>query len=324
MVQQTDNDLQALAQGAWDLKKRFLEFIEPYRTDLWRYCRSLTGCPWDAEDLVQETLLKALSSLGQIWQPLFPKSYLFRIATNTWINQCRRNQRIQFTVFEEELGHADQAEEQNRFAVYESIEWLVRKLPPKQACTVLLIEVFRFTSKETAEMLGSTEGAVKALLHRARKNLESWQQNGMSESDANSVSAQKGESPMINQQVIDRMIETFHQRDPDAMAMLFAENAHNDIVHVGQEYGRETIRKYSIRDTFDHWTSELKAHFQVLWGRPVLIVLIDTATGWQLKSILYLETEGDSIVYKKEYYFCEDLLDEAAKELNVAVHDRGR
>lgn len=114
-----------------------------------------------------------------------------------------------------------------------------------------------------------------------------------------------------------------HRRDPDAMAALFHENAYNDIVHVAQEYGRSTMRKWSINDTFKYWTSRIEAHYQMLWGRPVILVFVETEAGMNLKSIIYLETEDDSIVLKKEYYFCKDLLNEAAKELGVPVDDRG-
>lgn len=40
------------------LRRRFLEVLEPHRADLYRFCRGLTGSPWDAEDLAQESLLR--------------------------------------------------------------------------------------------------------------------------------------------------------------------------------------------------------------------------------------------------------------------------
>ncbi|MCK9907264.1 RNA polymerase sigma factor, partial [Frankia sp. Cpl3] len=66
----------------------FLTVIEPHRAALWKYCRYLTGSPWDGEDLFQQTLLKAYAALSQMWQPVVPKTYLFRIASHTWIDHC--------------------------------------------------------------------------------------------------------------------------------------------------------------------------------------------------------------------------------------------
>lgn len=75
-------------QEAWH---RFIERTEPLRPDLHRYCRSLTGSTWDAEDLVQDTLLRAFAKLGEIQQEIVrPKAYLLRIASNLWIDRMRR------------------------------------------------------------------------------------------------------------------------------------------------------------------------------------------------------------------------------------------
>ena len=77
-------------QQVWN---RFLQRTEPLRPELYRYCRALTGSAWDAEDLVQDTLLRAFAKLGEV--PLrieSPKAYLFRVASNLWIDHCRRTE----------------------------------------------------------------------------------------------------------------------------------------------------------------------------------------------------------------------------------------
>ncbi len=75
-------------QQAWH---RFLQRTEPLRPDLHRYCRALTGAVWDAEDLVQDTLLRAFAKLREINDRIDnPKAYLFRIASNLWVDRFRR------------------------------------------------------------------------------------------------------------------------------------------------------------------------------------------------------------------------------------------
>lgn len=308
-----DFDLQALEKEAWPLKKKFLKMIEPYRTDLWNYCRKLTRSPWDAEDLVQETLMKAFASLGQIWQPLIPKSYLFRIATNTWLNHYRKQQRIVYSI-EENLMEDEVVS--YKFEVQEAIELLVQQLPPRQVVTILLIDVFDFTARETAEMLMTTESAVKSILYRARVKLKS-----VVEKESNAEETMKQIIP--DTAIVNAFIEAFNRRDPDAMAALFSENAYNDIVHVGQEFGRETIRNYSIRDTMLDPTITLQtAHYHTLLGKPVIVMILETESGQYLSEMIYVETEDDKIVYKQDYYFCLDLLAEAATELNISVAER--
>jgi RNA polymerase sigma-70 factor (ECF subfamily) len=304
-------DLQCLEKEMWPLKKKFLNVIAPYRSDLWRYCRTLTGSPWDAEDLVQETLMKAFASLGQIWQPLMPKSYLFRIATNAWINQRRRNKWM-ISEYEDEMHSADP--DSAKFEVREAMETLVRHLLPRQAVVILLIDVFDFTARETAEMISASEGAVKATLHRARARLRSLSEGGAGAK----LPVEERETP--NPQLIHAFIEAFNQRDPEALVALLEENASWDGVHVGQEYGKETSRKYSIADDFKDTTSGLQhAEYRTLWGRPVIVVLTRTESGPQLNDIIYIETEAEKIVLRKHYYFCIDLLTAAAKELNIPV-----
>jgi RNA polymerase sigma factor (sigma-70 family) len=73
-----------------EIRKQFEAMVAAHRPALWRYCHRLTGSAWDAEDLAQETLAKAFARLAYFWQPLEGKAYLFRIATNTWIDSHRR------------------------------------------------------------------------------------------------------------------------------------------------------------------------------------------------------------------------------------------
>lgn len=129
----------------------------------------MTGSAWDAEDLVQETLLKALGGLYHFGQVLQPRAYLFRIASNTWIDQCRADRAVAG------LGVAAQvaAEESPEDAVEISDAMLavVTTLPPQQRVVLLLIDAFAFQAKEAAAMPRMIEGGMKAILHRARQAL---------------------------------------------------------------------------------------------------------------------------------------------------------
>ncbi|WP_067840620.1 RNA polymerase sigma factor [Amphibacillus sediminis] len=304
-------ELQDLEREAWQLKKQFLKVIEPYRTELWRYCHYLTNSPWDAEDLAQETLMKAFASLGQIWQPLKPKNYLFRIATNTWINQYRKKK------IEEIAWHDDMTDQAAsiKFDVTESIETLVHNLPLRQVVVIILIDVFDFTAKETAELISSTEGAVKAALHRARYKLQSISKATPPIPDNPIKQATDTDSLVIN-----AFVNAFNARNPNAMAALLDENAYHDIIHVGQELGKDIIQKYSITDEFKDPTIEQQhAEVRKLWGRTVVAILIKQNDELQLNDIIYLKTEQDRIVFFSHYYFCQDFLEEAANAFNIPV-----
>src|SRR6267154_1375411 len=78
----------------------YLDTVQPIRPKLHAYCRRLTGSVWDAEDLVQDTLLRGFGAIGRrddqrvgCSQPGDignPRAYLFRLATNLWVDSMRR------------------------------------------------------------------------------------------------------------------------------------------------------------------------------------------------------------------------------------------
>src|SRR2546429_5201384 len=82
-----------LTKSVRAVRMQFLEQVEPFREDLYRYCRGLTGSVWDAEDLVQETLLRTFAKLGEVhWDVAKPRPYIFAVATNAWTDRKRRDE----------------------------------------------------------------------------------------------------------------------------------------------------------------------------------------------------------------------------------------
>ena len=72
----------------------YLDQVQPLRPQLHAYCRRLTHDLWDAEDLAQESLLKAFGTLGRVHDPIRnPRAYLLRMATNLWIDTLRKRER---------------------------------------------------------------------------------------------------------------------------------------------------------------------------------------------------------------------------------------
>lgn len=129
---------------------------------LQQYCRFLTKSSWDGDDLVQEVTVKAIRHYepSQISSALLKK-----IAYHQWVDTIRKQSR-EITGIPENLASFTQE------SVRDTVEIVMSKLTPKQAVIFILKEAFRFQSREIAEQLNSTEMAVKAALHRARKRLE--------------------------------------------------------------------------------------------------------------------------------------------------------
>jgi RNA polymerase sigma factor (sigma-70 family) len=205
----------------------FNNIIDPYRYDLKRYCLKKAGTEWDAEDLFQETLIKVYKAFQQSKIKEMNKTYVFRIASNTWIDLCRKKKMKLDTLEEENLPH--QYSLSNEFVVREALESLSHQLPARQVVIVLLMDVFQFTAKETAEMIATTEGAVHTTLHRARKKLQTLAPNIMGEnisshgfkkpldkvgSKSSSISYSDGHT---NNQLFESFVEGFKRRSPEAI-----------------------------------------------------------------------------------------------------------
>ncbi|MEH6989535.1 RNA polymerase sigma factor [Cytobacillus firmus] len=146
----------------------FKEWILPYKTDLARYCYLLAGTKWDAEDLEQETLIKAYKYFTKLMEHPVPKAYLFKIASTVWVDFHRKK----LIEIDEYTDISYDENYDKPFLLEEAMETLISILPPQQASIYLLIDVFGFNPKEVSVLLESTEGGVKAALFRARRKLK--------------------------------------------------------------------------------------------------------------------------------------------------------
>jgi RNA polymerase sigma factor (sigma-70 family) len=186
-------------------------FLQEYEFDLRSYCRMLSGTPWDAEDLYQETMLKALKAEGKFLLHPSPKALLFRIASNAWIDECRKRKADVGLPDDYLVTYVDF--DTYSFNVKDSLEFLVAAVPPLQVVVILLADVFEYSSREIAEMLGTTEGAVKAALHRARKQLIAAAQIEASEDTFVKRKSTEEQSTLIQ-----KFLEAFQHQEPMGIA----------------------------------------------------------------------------------------------------------
>lgn len=134
-----------------------------------RYCLTLTRSSLEAEDLAQETWLKALV-YGKFSLSPNPEALLLRIAKNTWIDALRRKASLTRALARSPLL-SESAVEQSTSESEAAFHALIKHLSPMQRVTFLMRDVLGYSAAETAVQLGSTEGAVKAVLYRARQAL---------------------------------------------------------------------------------------------------------------------------------------------------------
>src|SRR3954470_3176084 len=146
----------------------------------------LTRNPSEAEDLVQDTLLKAMRAREQFQAGTNLKAWLFRILTNTFINKYRRGG-LERSVLEGpdadpladgwvSASTMRQLRDPEQIALLPIVEGEVRKaldaLPPEFKLAVILCDVEEFSYEEIAEIMGCPIGTVMSRLHRGRKLLQ--------------------------------------------------------------------------------------------------------------------------------------------------------
>ena len=166
----------------------FAEEATPFMDSLYAAAMRMTRNPSDAEDLVQETYLKAYRGFGGYEEGTNLKAWLYRILTNTFINTYRsKKRRPDETELDEvedlylyrrlggleaaSLGRSAEDELMDTFSEAE-VKQAIEDLPENFRMAVLLADVEGFSYKEIAEILDIPIGTVMSRLHRGRKALQ--------------------------------------------------------------------------------------------------------------------------------------------------------
>jgi len=311
---QLDDEMRDEQRAAWH---RYLDRVQPFRPLLHGYCRKLTGQLWDAEDLVQETLLRGFSTLAYHHNPIgSPRAYLLRIATHTWIDQLRRRDSEQRLAPEPPVARAPEAAVG---VARDAGSTLLQRLAPRERAAVILKDLFDMSLEEAAVVLETSVGAVKAALHRGRERLREPEDG---------PSARR---PRPSIELVDRFVELFNAEDREGLITLVLDNATVTNLGVGEQYGAESLRgKRSwiegAMGGHPEWPAifryesqrAARTHFE---GEPI-VLLFRTRPEWggeALEAAVRLEEEDGQVSRLLSYGFCPETVREIGEALGHPV-----
>ena len=187
MADESSDDTPVVAESDAEREARFERDALPFLDQLYAAALRMTRNPSDAEDLVQDTYVKAFAAFHQYQDGTNLKAWLFRILTNTFINGYRKKQREPLQSQTDELedwqmaaaeAHTStglrsaEAEALDRLPDTDIVEALA-EVPEDFRVAVYLADVEGFSYKEIAEIMGTPVGTVMSRLHRGRKLLRS-------------------------------------------------------------------------------------------------------------------------------------------------------
>jgi RNA polymerase sigma-70 factor (ECF subfamily) len=217
--------------------------LEDYRRELTGYCYRMLGSAFDAEDAVQETMVRAWRSLERFEGRAALKSWLYRIATNVCLDMLSGKERRirplelgapggvdspldtrpatewlepipdgQVLSADDDPARVTEERETLRLAFVAALQ----HLPPQQRAVLILREVLRWRANEVAELLETSVASVNSALQRARASL-----------DASQLSPSEPLKPLDDGQkeLLQRYVAAFEAYDMDALTSLLHEDA---------------------------------------------------------------------------------------------------
>lgn len=313
------DDLSTSLRSSWHA---FADVYEPMRPELYRYCRYLTRSAWDAEDLAQDALTRAFVLLGQMGAPPDnPRAWLFRVASNAWIDQVRRRHEPP-SLPHEPSSAADPQETR------EAASTLLGSLAAQERAAVVLKDVLDFRLEEIAEVLSTTVGAVKSALSRGRTKL------------------QAEDTPLapVAPGLVDDFCVAFNARDLDRLTALLLDGASVEVVGTYTEYGPEAARRgvlygmlfgseriaaadvrggIEARYIRGALPSPPRAEVRAYRGEPILLSWYAHVDGEAVRALTRFETSDGRISRLRNYFFTSDSIAEVCRELDVPYRVNG-
>jgi RNA polymerase sigma-70 factor, ECF subfamily len=280
----------------------FAQLTEPHRRQIRAYCYRMLGSLSGAEDVTQETFLKAWDAFDKFEGRGSFKGWLYQIATRLCLDTLRQGKRRSRILPEAEFPPAtampegpplmdsvwlepypdteldkvadDAPSPEARYETREAIRLAfvaaIQYLPPRQRAVLLLIDVLGWSPAETTTLVGGSVASINSALQRARSALSDRYPHGRPD--------RRFEVAHGQNILLDRYVRTWEAKDLDGFVALLKEDASYAMPPRQQWYlGRDAIRQF----------------FSVVWRQYGCFRLLPTAANRQPAFVLYTRNDAD-------------------------------
>jgi RNA polymerase sigma-70 factor (ECF subfamily) len=308
--------------GPEHANRAFEQAAEPFRRELKLHCYRMVGSVNEADDLVQETYLRAWRSFESFDGRGSFRAWLYRIATNVCLDTLASRRKAR-RVLPDQQGPADVVVRMPEGAPPAEVAWLepypdsnldqildeapnpearyasreavrlafvaaIQKLPPRQRATLLLRDVLGWSATEASGLVGGSTASVNSALQRARETLTKCYPNGRPAGAPQPNPAQ--------QELLGRYLRAWEDHDLDGFVALLKEDATLTMPPWRQWYAG----RYAIRDFFAlAWNTVggLRLAPTAANGQPAFAVYARASADsqWAAHALQVLELDHDSI-----------------------------
>jgi RNA polymerase sigma-70 factor, ECF subfamily len=272
----------------------FGRLVEPYRRALDIHCYRMLGSAHDAEDVVQETLLRAWRGLSRFDRRGSVHTWLYRIATNACLDELRRRPRRAEPVRPFPDAIVEEAaspvyEPAARYAQREGMELAllaaIQQLPGRQRAVLILRDVLGWTAPEVAQLLDTTTAAVNSALQRGRATIDQHLPRPVPRAPA-----------ATERDLLRRYIDVWERDDVDGLVSLLREDAVLRMPPQPAVRGAGAIAAFFRTTATNGDLRDIRLAPTRANGRPAVIMHRRAADGTlRPHGILVLEVEGDRI-----------------------------
>jgi RNA polymerase sigma-70 factor (ECF subfamily) len=273
----------------------FRRLVEPYRHALEVHCYRMLGSALDAEDLVQETLLRAWRAIDRFEPRAQIQTWLYRIATNACLTELQRRSRHPESLDPFPDAPADESsaptyDPEARYAIREGMELAllraIQELPGRQRAVLIFRDVLGWTAPEVADVLDTSIASVTSALQRARATIDEHLPDH----------ALRPPSPN-ERELLERFVAVFEHDDMDGLVSLLQEDAMLRMPPQPSLFGGLQIAQF-FRDAVARGDLSRIKH-TATWanGRPAVTINVEAPDGRLVPhGISVLRIEGGRIV----------------------------